>query len=140
MELCGEYVRFEKVGFSCCCGGRESRSGTIGYVVTRVMRTRPSLTLLFRIVHDLWRTARWRLMFCPVNWVRFDLSFVPTPFVMSLVLFPSKLTRFLYHPRSWYWKRIDKCFCIFRHRLFSRLESSCNHLQNLLGPSRRQLI
>lgn len=71
MALCGEYVRFEKVGFSCCCGGRESRSGTIGYVVTRVMRTRPSLTLLFRIVHDLWRTARWRLMFCPVNWVRF---------------------------------------------------------------------
>ena len=26
MALCGEYVRFEKFGFSGCCGGRESLS------------------------------------------------------------------------------------------------------------------
>jgi hypothetical protein len=29
MALCGEYVRFEKFGFSGCCGGRESLSDTI---------------------------------------------------------------------------------------------------------------
>ena len=29
MTLCGEYVRFEKFGFSGCCGGRESLSDTI---------------------------------------------------------------------------------------------------------------
>ena len=29
MALCGEYVLFEKFGFSGCCGGRESLSGTI---------------------------------------------------------------------------------------------------------------
>ena len=30
MALCGEYVLFEKFGFSGCCGGRESLSDTIG--------------------------------------------------------------------------------------------------------------
>ena len=32
MTLCGEYVRFEKFGFSGCCGGRESLSDTIGII------------------------------------------------------------------------------------------------------------
>jgi hypothetical protein len=54
MALCGEYVRFEKFGFSGCCGGRESRHQGSYYHFTMVLRI---LSLIGRVMRRTVRTA-----------------------------------------------------------------------------------